>query len=110
QVLDQDRYAAALGDHDAADLVGRAQQPDAADEILLPALLEVAPADVGVAALQRGEQLLQRHLVVAQLPQVGIDLVLLDEAAEADDVGDSRDKAQLPLDRPVFDRAQVPRV
>ena len=67
QVLDQDRHAAALGDHDAADLVGRAQQPDASDEILLPALLEVAPADVGVAALQRRKQLLQSHLVVAQL-------------------------------------------
>jgi len=51
-MLDQYRHAAAFGDHDVADLVGRAQQPDAPDEVLLPALLEVASADVGVAALQ----------------------------------------------------------
>jgi len=31
--------------------------------------------------------MLQRHLVSRSFPQVGIDLVLLDEAAETDDVG-----------------------
>ena len=46
-------------DHDAFDLIGGAQQADAADEKLLGTLRNLAAADVGVPAAQSGVKLLQ---------------------------------------------------
>ena len=96
----------ALGDDDVTDVVGRAQQADAADQVLLAPLLDVAAARVRVAVGQRVEQLLQRDLW-SQLGEVGVHLVLLDEAAQADHVGDPRHQLELALDDPVLDRAQL---
>ena len=62
-VADQQRRAAVLGDDDVADVVARAQQADAANQVLLFALLEVAAAGVRVAAAERREDLLQRDVV-----------------------------------------------
>ena len=85
----QNRRAVAFGHHDVENFVSRPQQADAADQELLLALLNIATARVGAAALQRREQLLQTDLVILQLGQIGIDFVLLDEAAKTDDVCDA---------------------
>ena len=61
EIADQQRRAAVLADDDVADVVGRAQQADAADQILLVALLQVAAAGVGVSLPQRVEHLLHRE-------------------------------------------------
>ena len=58
-VLDQYGRAVVCGDDDALDLIGGAKQADPPDEILLRALGDLAAADVGVAAAERGIKLLQ---------------------------------------------------
>ncbi len=108
-VAHQHRHAVALRHHDLADVVGRSQQPDAAHDVLLFAALDVAAAGVGVAATQRGEDLLHRDAERSHLHHVEVHLVLFDEAAEADDVGDARRHAQVALDRPVLDRTELGR-
>src|SRR5439155_25109243 len=94
---------------DVADIVRRSQQTEAADEILLRPLLHLAAANVGVAAAQRGVNLLQAQSVVAQASQVGIHFVGFYQTADAHDVGDAGNHAQVALDHPVFERAQVAR-
>ena len=51
EIADQERHAAALGHDDVADIVGRPQQSDAADQVLLIALFDIAAAGVGIALL-----------------------------------------------------------
>jgi len=94
------------GDDDALDVLARAQQADAADQVLLRALVDLAAADVGVAAAERQEQLLQRDAAVLHAREVGAHLPGLDRAAHADDVRHARRHLQLPLDGPLLDRAQ----
>src|ERR1051325_268361 len=64
---------------------------------------------VGVAALDRLRKLSQGHLVVAQLREVRPHLVLLDQAAEADDVRDAGHEPQLARHHPVLVGAQLAR-
>ena len=107
QIADQHRGPVARRHHDAPDVVGRAQQADAADRVLLRALGDVAAAGIGVAASERVEEILEGQLVGAQLVEVRLHLVLLDEPAHADDVGNARNLPQAALDHPVLQRAQV---
>ena len=53
------------------------------------ALLQVAPARVGVPAAKGGVQLSEREIVVAELREIRVHLVLLDESPEAHDVRDA---------------------
>ncbi len=106
-MLDEHRRARVLRDDDVADVVGGAQQTDTANEVLLVPLLGVAAACVRVATLERVEKLLQRHFVIAQLRQIRVHLVLLDQAAEADDIGDTGDQLELTPDYPVLQSAQL---
>ena len=106
-VFDQNRRAVVRSHHDAADVGSGTQQADAANEILLRALLDIIAAGVGVAPTERGEDLLHRQVVVLHFRQIGVDLVLLDQAAHADDVRHPWRHAQIAFDRPILDRAQI---
>ena len=52
-VLDKDRRAASLGDHHVANVLWACEKAYAADQVLLAALLDIAAAGIGVAALDR---------------------------------------------------------
>src|SRR6267143_73488 len=108
-ILHQDRRAAPLGDDDVADVVGPGEQADAADEILLATLLDVAAAGIGIAALDRLRELRQRDLVVAHPRGIRPHFVLLHQAAERHDVGDPGHHPQLPAHHPVLIGAQLAR-
>src|SRR5689334_605978 len=62
EIFDQHGRAVALDHDDVPNVITGAQQTDAADEILLFALLDVAAARVGVAAAEGGEKLLHRDV------------------------------------------------
>ena len=79
-----------------------ADQADAAHCHLLVARLHHLRADVVVAALDGGDDLAQRDVVGAELDGIEIDLVLLHEAADARDFGDSGHGVELVLDEPVL--------
>ena len=108
-VLHQDRRAAALGDHHVLDVFGSGEQADAADEVLLAPLLDVAAAGVGVATLHRLRKLRKRDLVIAQPGKIRAHLVLLHQPAQAHHVGDAGNEAQLPRYHPVLVSAQLAR-
>jgi hypothetical protein len=94
-------------DNNSPDVVGRGQQADAADGVLLRTLRHIAAASVGVAAAQRIQQVLEGELVGAQLVEIGLHLVLLDEAAHGHHVGHARHLAQGAFDHPVLQGAQL---
>src|SRR5205085_12497532 len=106
-VTDEQRGAVTLGDDDVADVVGGFEEPDAANQILLLALVDVTPAGIRAAAVQSHEQLLQRDAVDLHLCEIGLDLILLDEAAVGYDIGHARNRFQLPGHGPVLNRAQA---
>ena len=108
-VAHEQRRAVVLGDNDRSDVGRRAQEADAANQVLLLPFLEIVAAGVGVAARQRGEHLLQRHAVRFHTREIDVHLVLLDEPAAADDVRHARRHLQRALDDPVLDAAQLGR-
>jgi hypothetical protein len=63
-------------------------------------------ADVVVAALHRGHDILECDVVSAQLDGIEIDLVLLHESADAGDLGHAGHGVQLVLDEPVLNGVQ----
>ncbi|KPY63891.1 hypothetical protein ALO94_201127 [Pseudomonas syringae pv. spinaceae] len=76
---------------------------------MLAAALDITRANVGVVALQRSHQVVQRQLVGREFFRVGGYLVLLGETADGVDLGHTRHVAQLRLDNPVLDHSQVRR-
>ena len=83
---DEDRRAALLADDDVLDVLDALDEADAADEELEAVLLDDLGADVDVALADRLVDLGQRDAVGAELVRVDVDLVLLDEAADAGDL------------------------
>ena len=96
-----------FGHHDVADIRRRTQQSDAADQVLLRALFDVAATGIRIAALQRGKNVLHVQPVRPEPGQVRHHLVLLDEAAAAHNIRHSGNNLQLPLHHPVLDAAQL---
>ena len=97
-----------VGRHDdVADVVGRAQHADAANEVLLLAALEEAAARIGVASSEGREHLLERDVVGLHPRGVHGHVVSLDEAAEADDIGDARNHPEIPRDHPVLNASEL---
>ena len=92
---------------DGADVLGRSEQPHAANQILLLALFDVVPAGIHIAATERGEDLLEYDAVRLHSGKVDVHLILLDEPAAADHVGDAGRHLQLTLDHPVLEAAQL---
>ena len=109
EVAHQDRRAAALGDYHVLDVLDALEEAEAANQVLLAALLDVAAAGISVAALDCLRELRQGDLVVAQTREVRTHLVLLDQAAQADDVGDAGHQPQLSADDPVLVGAKLAR-
>src|SRR5690606_20732732 len=104
-----DRYAADIAQNDGADLVQRTHLPRHAHQQLFAAPLDVAGADVGIVAFQRIDYVLQRQAVGRQFFRRWRDLVLLRLPAYRVDLSDAGHGAQLRLDDPVLDLAQVGR-
>ena len=109
EIFDQHRSAVAFHHHDVANIFAGAQQADAANKILLLALLDITAAGVGIATPQGGEELLHGNVVGLHPGQVRIDFVLFDRAAEAHHVGHARRHLELPFHSPIFDAAQLAR-
>ena len=67
------------------------EQSDSANDELLCAAVDVAPAGVRVAPPKGGNDLLKSDVVRLEFGGIRIDLVLLDHPAKTHDVRDSRD-------------------
>jgi hypothetical protein len=103
------RHALRVAEDHVADVLGRLHLARRADQVLFAALLDVARAHVGVVAVERGHDVGHREAVREQLGGIGRDLELLGIAADGVDLGHARHVAQLRLDDPVLDLAQVGR-
>ena len=108
-VADPDRRAAPRGDGDLPDVVEVADEPESSDDVHLGAVLDVGAAGVPVSLRESVEDLREGETERLQLRRVDEDLHLLRRAAEADDVDDSGDGPELPLDDPVLQRLQLER-
>ena len=108
-VADADRHAAPRADDDVADFVDVCDLARRADEVLLAVALDVAGADVGVVARQRRHHVAESEPVGHQPRRIGQHVELPLEAADRVDLDDARNGAQLRLDDPVLDGAQVGR-
>jgi hypothetical protein len=75
--------------------------------VLFAPTFDIAGTDVGVIALERLDQVLQRQAVGHQAVRDGRHQEFLDVAADAVDLGHPRYGAQLRLDDPVLDLAQI---
>ena len=101
-IADGDRCAVIGGERNVLDVFEAADQADAAHHVLGVADFHHFSADIVVAALDGGNHLLERNVVGAELYRVKVDLVLLDEAADAGDFSDSGHGVELVLDEPVL--------
>ena len=106
-VPDPHGHAAARGDHDVADLVHVLEAPGGAHDVALAVALEIAGAAVDVVALQRLGDVGKGQAEADELRRVGLDVVLLLEAADHVDAGDARHGLELRADDPVLDGSQV---
>ena len=106
-IADQNRRAATAAHHNAANVIGIAQQTNATDGELLRALGHVAAAGIGVAPGQGVQQLLVAELVGLELVQIGLHLVLLDKPAHGHHIGHPGHLAQGAFDHPVLQSAQL---
>ena len=71
-VLDQDRIAAALGEHGVAQVLDRANEADAAHHRRLRADIDGVAADIDVAVAHRLQQLRQREPVGDELVEIDL--------------------------------------
>jgi len=104
-VADIDRLSAGRRDHGPRQVVEALIEADAAHHQRLVAARQQPATDVRAVCGHRLRGLVERHSVA--LERIGVDarLVLLDQAAEADHVGDAGNDAQRRLDHPVLHRA-----
>ena len=103
------RHPAGVGQDDVADVVQRLHLARRAYQQLLAALFDVAGAGVAVVAVERRHHVLQGQAIRCQALRIGRHLVFLGIAADGIDLGHARHVAQLRLDDPVLDLAQVGR-
>src|SRR5262249_54476680 len=103
------RHAARCADHDVADVLDAADLPGRADQVLLAAAFDIAGADVGIVAFERLNEIGQRKPARDEAIGIGGDLELFGIPADGVDLGHSGNIAQLWLDDPVLDLAQVHR-
>ena len=108
-VLDAHGHAVGAAENHVANVLQGFHLARCTDEVLLAALFDVARAHVAVVAIQSGYYVLQRHAQRSQALGDGRDLVFLGEAADGVDFRHARNVAQLWLDDPVLDLAQVGR-
>src|ERR1041385_8161915 len=93
--------------HDVLDVIDVFDQPKAAHDILFIAMLDEVGAGVLIVCLNRVEQRFQRDVVINQRLLIDDYLVLLYVAAETQHISDAGHRAQLQLDDPILNRAQL---
>ena len=106
-VAHADRHTANVVQYRVADVVEGTHLAGGANQELLAAALDVTRADIAIVLLDGRDDVLERQAVGTQLRRIRRDVILLGEAADGVDLGDARDLAQLRLDDPVLDFAQV---
>ncbi len=104
-VLEEHRRAGVRLHHDLAEVLHPAQVSASANDELEAGQLDGAAADVGVAAAHDVADAVERDAEVAHALRVDDDVVLLDEAADAGDLGDALRLGQPELEVPVLHRA-----
>ena len=90
-VTDRHWRAVVGAERDVLNVLQAADQSDATHHVLRVADLHDLGADVVVASLDGGNNFLERDVVGAELHRIEVDLVLLHEAADACDLGNSGD-------------------
>ena len=103
----QDRVPPALRQHRVAQLLRRADEPDAAHHRRLRANIDGVAADIDVAVIQRLQQLRQRQPVGNQLVEIDLKLEGFGLAAPSDDVDDAGHRAESALQHPVLQRLEI---
>ncbi|MNH16993.1 hypothetical protein D3C79_766460 [compost metagenome] len=104
-----DAYGGAIdaGNNDVGDVFGGVHLARCANQQLLAIALDIPSTDVGIVALQRRDQVIEGEFVGGQALELGRDQVLLGMATDAVDLGHPGHVAQLRLDDPVLDDAQI---
>ena len=106
-VTDGDSPPLARGHDHFPDVVEVHEQASRTDDQGRIALLEQAASGTSVAVGHGLAELIERDLVFAQCERIDLDLILLDRAAEAHDVGHAGRHPQGRPDRPVLQRPQL---
>ena len=106
-VAQQHRRAVIGLEDDVAEVVDRLDVALAADDIFELRQLDGAAADIGVDGADRVAHLLHGNAEIAHPLRIEDDIVLLDEAAYAGDLGDAFGLGQSEFQIPVLDRARV---
>jgi hypothetical protein len=106
-VADQDRVASALGEHRVAQLIRRADEPDAADHCRLGADIDGVAADIDVAVVERLQQLRQRQPIGDEFVEIDLELERFGLAAPSDHVDDAGHRAESALQHPVLQRLEI---
>ncbi len=106
-VAHQHRRAGLAADHDALDVRDGLDVAPAAHHVLAAAELEQPPLDVVVGHPDALHHVADGDAVGREAVGVDVDLVLLDEAADAGHLGHARDAGERVADVPVLQRPQV---
>ncbi|MNX65858.1 hypothetical protein D3C86_969290 [compost metagenome] len=106
-VAQVDGVPLAGGHHGPLELLGPLHQAQPADQVLLVTVLEVVAGGVGVVARHRAHDVVEGQAVGRKAIRPDLDLVLLEQAAQAVDLGHPGHPAQEGPDDPVLDRAAL---
>src|SRR5690606_35772011 len=108
ELTDADRDAVVVGLHDGGlDVFEALVARVAAEHDLLARRLDVAAAADAVVLLDRGPHVLDRDAVRGEARRIERHAVLLERAAEADDLDDAGHLAELRPELPLDDRAEL---
>ena len=105
-VLEQNRRTAVVLEHDLSQIGNAFQVAAAAHHEFKFGQLHRAAAEIHVAGTDRAAHLGQRNIEAAQALRIDHHVVLLDEAADAGDLGDALRLGEAVAERPVLQRAQ----
>ena len=108
-VADPHRRAAALRNHDTAQIGQRGRLSGHAQQLLLAVALDVTGATVGIVGPHRAGHVVEADAVSQQAPRIGQDLELLAVTADAVDLHHAGYLQQLRAQDPVLRLAQVGR-
>ncbi|MNE63249.1 hypothetical protein D3C80_1585900 [compost metagenome] len=104
---DANRCAVDVGQDDIGNVLDTRHLPWCTNQQLLAIAFDIARTDVGIIALQGTDQVAQCQPIGRQALGVGGNLVLLGKSSDGVDFRHARYIAQLRLDDPVLDHAQV---
>ncbi len=90
EIAHQDRDAVSLRDDDVAEILERADEADAADDVALLAAGDAAAAGIGAVVVDGGDDVVEADAVAQELGRIEHQLVLHGEAAEIRDLDHAR--------------------